>query len=158
VIHNDSAVEFGPGTWSLYDEDENGNRSPASGLDVNGHAGGVSASGSFTAKFPELPCEDGCEFTQVFRGMIGNGLDAAAARTFCTADELWAGVHDVPSGDPLCSDVSNHVYAIIHRPTPPGYDIVGWLEFVVRATCSRSPACATGGRSNSDTTPRAAGS
>ena len=129
VIHNNSAVDFGPGAWTLYYDDQNGHRTPAPGFDASGYGGGMSAGGSFTAKFDELLCEGGYEFTLVFRGKIGNEMDAVAAKTFYTADELWVGVYYVPSGDPLCYDVSNYAYAIFHRPTPPGYDIVGWLQF-----------------------------
>jgi hypothetical protein len=129
VVHNTSTADFGPGTWSLYYDDENGNRSAVSGFDASGYGGGMSAGGTFTAKFPELLCDGGHEFTLVFRGKIGNEVDAVAAKTFYPADELWVGTYIVPSADPLCYGVSDLVYAIIHRPTPEGYNIVGWLEF-----------------------------
>jgi len=129
AIHNNSSEDFGPGTWSLYYDDVNGNRAQVSGFDASAYGGGMASGGSFTAKFPEMLCDGGYEFTLVFRGKIGNEVDAVAAKTFYTADELWVGIYDVPSGDPQCYEVSDYAYAIFHRPTPPGYDIVGWLQF-----------------------------
>ena len=129
AIHNEGQDAFGAGTWSLYYDDVNGNRTPVPGFDASDYTGSLGEGGSFTAKFPEMLCDGDHEFTIVFRGKIGNEVDAVAARTFYTADELWVGIYDVPSGDPLCYEVADYLYAIFHRPTPPGYDIVGWIEF-----------------------------
>lgn len=146
VIRNESGPghDFGPGgTWSLYYDDANGNRQPVPGFDASAYpSGGLANGATFTAKFPEMLCEGGYGFTLVFRGRIGNEVDAVAARTFYTAIERWVGTYNVPSGDPLCTAVSGPAIMRIYRPTPPGYDIVGWIqwvgasnEFQVTGTC-----------------------
>lgn len=141
-IRNDSDEAFAEGTWELYYDDANGNRALVSGFDASAYSGlGVGA--SFTAKFPEMLCDGGYEFTLVFKGKIGNELDAVAGRTFYTAPEIWVGTYNVPSGDPNCIAVSGECIAIFERPTPPGYDIVGYLQmvgasdlFAVSGTCN----------------------
>lgn len=128
-ITNDSNEEFGPGTWELYYDDANGNRTRENNLDTSAYSS-LAPGASFTAKFPELLCDGGYAFTLVFKGKIGNENDAVTGRTFYTAQETWVGTYDVPSGDPLCVGVTGQCIAIFDRPTPAGYDIVGYLQFV----------------------------
>jgi hypothetical protein len=132
VIRNESGAghDFGSGTWSLYYDDANGNRQPVPGFDASAYSGSLANGATFTAKFPEMLCDGGYEFTLVFRGHIGNEIDAIAARTFYTAIERWVGTYNVPSGDPLCLAVSGPAIMRIYRPTPPGFDIVGWIQWV----------------------------
>lgn len=127
-IRNDSNEAFGTGTWKLFYDDVNGNRAEVPNFDASEYSG-LGAGASFTARFPEMLCDGGYAFTLVFKGRIGNEDDAVAARSFYTADELWVGTHYVPSGSELCFDVTAQTFAIFHRPTPDGYDIVGWLQF-----------------------------
>lgn len=129
VIRNDSNEAFGNGQWKLYYDDVNGNRTQMNDLDVSAYSG-LAPGATFTAKFPELLCDGGYAFTLVFKGQIGNEPNAVAAKSFYTADEVWSGTHYIPSGSEQCFDVTGQTIAIFHRPTPAGYDIVGWLQFV----------------------------
>jgi hypothetical protein len=128
-IFNDSNEDFGNGTWKLFYDDVNGNRAEVQDFDVSGYSG-LGAGGSFTARFPEMLCDGGYAFTLVFKGQIGNEQNAIAVLSFYTAQEVWVGTHYVPSGSEFCFDVTGQTIAIFHRPTPPGFDIVGWLQFV----------------------------
>ena len=128
-IKNDSAEAFGQGTWELYYDDVSGNRTKLDAFDASAYSG-LAAGASFTAKFPEVLCDGGYGFTLVFKGQIGNEQNAIATKTFYTANETWTGTFYTPSGSEYCFDVTNQCIAIFVRPTPPGYDIVGYLQFV----------------------------
>jgi len=128
-IRNDSNEAFGAGTWELYYDDVNGNRTKQTQFDTSAYSS-LSPGASFTAKYPEMLCDGGYAFTLVFKGKIGNEENAIATKSFYPAQETWVGSFYVPSGDPLCYDVTNQVYAIFERPTPAGYDIVAYIQFV----------------------------
>lgn len=129
-ITNDSSETFGPGgSWELYYDNASGTRTRVNDFDTSAYTS-LAPGANFTAKFPEMLCDGGWEFTLVFKGKIGNENDAVTGRTFYTAPEIWEGVYDVPSGDPKCFGVTGDCIAIFERPTPAGYDIVGYLQFV----------------------------
>ena len=128
MIRNDSQEEFKQGTWRTptTTRTATGRRSAAS---TPARTPTCSHRGTFTASSPRCcaTADTACSF---FAARSGNEEDAVTARTFYTALELWSGTYYVPSGDPNCFDNTGQAIAIFYRPTPPGYDIVGWLQFV----------------------------
>ncbi|MEZ4655613.1 MAG: hypothetical protein R3E12_18990 [Candidatus Eisenbacteria bacterium] len=101
-IRNDSDRDFADGTWHLFYDDANGNRTEVTDFDTSAYSG-LAPGASFTAKWSELLCEGGWTYTLVFQGKIGNELNAVAGKTFAPAQEVWRGTYYVPSGDPSAS-------------------------------------------------------
>lgn len=143
-VTNDSSENFGAGTWSLYLDDASGNRSPVAGFNASGYGGSLGAGSSFTAKYPEMLCQGGRLFTLVFEGKIGNEVGAIAARSFYAANETWTGDFSIPASD-SCIVTEGTVVVIFERPTPAGYQLTGWMEFIGYSTQFYASATCAGG-------------
>lgn len=141
-ITNESGEEFGDGTWTLYVDDMNGARTPVDDFDTSAYSG-LASGGSFTAKFPELLCEGGVQYTLVFRGQIGNETGAIAAKSFVGPPEVWTGTYSIPATE-LCLETNGVVTMTVDRPTVPGYEITALIDFGPPGSVYAPGTCAGG--------------